>query len=155
MQTKHQEVKQWLSRARNMRKRLDALQESKRKAYDTACSSTAPIRPDAAAQVSSVQTDGKMARYVYFSEEVNKQIARLEQVRSEILNAIAQVEDNTLATLLIEYYVNNKTWYEVANTLKYSYYEIVHRKHPTALKEIFTLLKIETKCNKVQQNDKT
>lgn len=155
MQTKHQEVKEWLSRARNMQKRLDALQESKRKAYEIACSSTASIRPDAAAQVSSVQTDGKTARYAYFSEEADKQIERLEQVRSEILNVIAQMKDNTLATLLIEYYVNDKTWYEVANTLKYSYYEIVHRKHPTALKEIFTLLKIETKCNKAQQNDKT
>lgn len=140
MQTKHQEVKQWLSRARNMRKRLDALQESKRRAYDTARSSTAPIRPDAAAQTSSVQTDGKLARYAYFSEEVNKQIARLEEVRAEILNTIAQVEDNTLATLLIEYYVNNKTWYEVANLLGYSFAHVTKTFHANALREVAKIL---------------
>lgn len=140
MQTKYQEVKEWLSRARNMQKRLDALQESKRKAYETACSSTAPIRPDVAAQTSSVQTDGKMTRYVYFSEEVNKQIERLEQVRAEILNTIAQVEDNTLATLLIEYYVNNKTWYEIANILDCSYNYVVREKHPAALREMTFIL---------------
>lgn len=140
LQTKHQEVKEWLSRARNMQKRLDALQESKRKAYDIARSSTAPLRPDAAAQTSSVQTDGKMARYVYFSEEVNKQIARLEQVRSEILNAIAQVEDNTLATLLVEYYVNDKSWYEVANLLGYSFAHVTKTFHANALREVATIL---------------
>lgn len=142
MQTKHQEVKEWLSRARNMQKRLDALQESKRRAYDTACSSTAPIRPDAAAQAQSIQSDGKMARYAYFSEEVNKQIERLEQVRSEILNTIAQVEDNTLAALLTEYYVNDKSWHEVAIQLKLSEQHITRRKHPAALQAVEKILEM-------------
>jgi len=149
MQTKHQETKQWLSRARNMQKRLNALQESKRKAYDMARSSTAPIRPDATAQAQSIQTDDKMARYAYFSEEADKQIKRLEQVRAEILNTIAQVEDNTLATLLIEYYVNNKTWYEIANILNCDYNYTINRKHSAALQEVERIL--ENNINKYKR----
>lgn len=94
-----------------MRKRLDALQESKRKAYDKACSSTAPLRLDTATQGKAVQPNDRAVQYTYFSEKVDKQIAKLEQVRAVILQVITQVEDNMLAALLAEYYINSKTWH--------------------------------------------
>jgi len=141
----YQAATAWLTRARDMRKRLDALQESKQKAYDKARSSTAPLRLGAAAKGKAVQADGKAVQYVHYSDEVDRQIARLEQVRAEILNVIAQVEDNTLAALLIEYYVNNKTWYEAAAALGYSYRHTIQQKRPAALRTVAALLKVDTK----------
>jgi len=136
-----------------MQKRLDALQENKRRDYAIACSSTAPIRPDTAAQVQSIQIDGKIARYVYFSEEVNEQIERLEKVCAEILNMIAQVEDNTLAALLTEYYINSKTWYEVADILDCDYRYILRRRHPAALQDIAQILDDYTKTHLMTHGD--
>lgn len=141
MQIKHQETKQWLSRARNLQKRLNALQESKRQAYDAACSSTATLRLNAAAQVKSTQPDNKAAQYAYLSAEMDKQLNCCDKMRTEIARVIAQVPDNTLAALLIEYYINNKSWEEVANALRYSYQDVVQRKHPAALRAVAALLK--------------
>jgi len=141
----YQAVTAWLARARDMRKRLDALQESKQKAYDKARSSTAPLRPGAATKSKAARPNDRAAQYTYFSDEADRQIERLEQVRAEILNVIAQVEDNTLATLLTEYYINSKTWYEVATVLGYSYRDTVQRKRPAALRAVAALLKVETK----------
>ena len=65
-------------------------------------------------RVSGGEPGDKLAAYAEVSLAADQQIEKLEQVRAEILQVIGQVEDNTLATLLTEYYVNDKTWEEVA-----------------------------------------
>lgn len=68
---------------------------------------------------------------------------KLKQIRAEISSVIEQVQDNTLATLLIEYYLNDKSWVEVAAALGYSYQTVVQRKHPDALKAVADLIKVD------------
>ena len=82
---------------------------------------------------------GSHAAYAELSLAVDRQIEKLEQVRAEILQVIGQVEDNTLATLLTEYYVNDKTWEEVAVQMQYSW-RWVRRLHARALDQVQEIL---------------
>lgn len=110
-------AKEWLIRARKMRSRLRALQNSKERAFSKATS----ITVSGGERVSGGAPADTHAAFAEVSLAVDRQIEELEQTRAEILQVIGQVEDNTLATLLTEYYINDKTWEEVAVQIKYSW----------------------------------
>lgn len=131
-------AKEWLGRARKLRLRLSALEDSKQRAYARAVSSTAGLGE----RVSGGEPGDKLAAYAEVSLAADQQIEKLEQVRVEILHVIGQVEDNTLATLLTEYYVNDKTWEEVAVQMQYSWRQVM-RLHGQALCEIRAITGME------------
>lgn len=110
-------AKEWLIRARKMRSRLRALQNSKERAFSKATS----ITVSGGERVSGGAPADTHAAFAEASLAVDRQIEELERTRAEILQVIGQVEDNTLATLLTEYYINDKTWEEVAVQIKYSW----------------------------------
>lgn len=126
-------AKQWLMRARKLENRLASLETAKQRAYDRAVSTTS--RPRDVCVIGGASGD-KAASYVVVADSVRAQEDKLNRVRSEILDAIGSVEDNTLATLLTEYYVNCRTWEEVAVAINYSYSQVVKYLHPRALREI-------------------
>ena len=128
-------AKEWLSRAREMSGRLRALQTSKAQAFARATSRTA----GGGEHISGGEPADKHAAYAELSLAVDRQIEKLEQVRAEILQVIGQIEDNTLATLLTEYYVNDKTWEEVAVQMRYSW-RWVRRLHVRALEQVQEIL---------------
>lgn len=131
-------AKEWLGRARKLRLRLSALEDSKQRAYARAVSSTAGLGE----RVSGGEPGDKLVAYAEVSLTADRQIEKLEQVRAEILQVIGQVEDNTLATLLTEYYVNDKTWEEVAVQMQYSWRQVM-RLHGQALCEIRAITGME------------
>ncbi len=135
-------AKEWLSQARHMEKRLKALEESKQRAYERATSAVAPIRDG---YVHNSTSENKSNSYVILSDEVDRQAEALNEKKAEITKVIGQVQDNLLATLLTEYYVNGKTWNEVAICIGYSYHDTVQRKHPAALQKIDRILKLDKK----------
>ena len=124
-------AKEWLGRARRLRLRLDALQDSKQRAYARAISRTAGMGE----RVSGGEPEDRLAAYAEVSLAADRQIEKLEQVRAEILQVIGQVEDNTLAALLTEYYVNDRTWEEVAVQMGYSWRQTM-RLHGQALGKV-------------------
>ena len=131
-------AKEWLIRARKMSGRLRALQESKAQAFARATNAVI----GGSERVSGGEPADKHAAYAELSLSVDRQIEKLEQVRAEILQVIGQVEDNTLATLLTEYYVNDKTWEEVAAEQHYSWRQVM-RLHGHALQIIRELTGME------------
>ena len=131
-------AKEWLIRARKMSGRLRALQTSKEQAFARATS----VVVSGGEHVSGGEPADKHAAYAELSLSVDRQIEKLEQVRAEILQVIGQVEDNTLATLLTEYYVNDKTWEKVAVQMQYSWRQVM-RLHGQALCEIRTITGME------------
>lgn len=131
-------AKEWLGRARRLRLRLDALQDSKQRAYARAISRTAGMGE----RVSGGESEDRLAAYAEVSLAADRQIEKLEQVRAEILQAIGQIEDNTLAALLTEYYVNDRTWEEVAVQMGYSWRQVM-RLHGHALQMIRELTGME------------
>lgn len=132
-------AKEWLGRARKLRLRLSALEDSKQRAYARAVSSTAGMGE----RVSGGEPGDKLAAYAEVSLAADRQIKKLEQVRAEILHVIGQVEDNTLATLLTEYYVNDKTWEEVAVKVEKSWRWTMNL-HGKALKAVEKILSNKT-----------
>ena len=132
-------AKEWLGRARKLRLRLSALEDSKQRAYARAVSSTAGVGE----RVSGGEPGDKLAAYAEVSLAADQQIEKLEQVRAEILQVIGQVADNTLATLLTEYYVNDKTWEEVAVKIDKSWRWTMNL-HGKALKAVEKILSNKT-----------
>lgn len=131
-------AKEWLSRARKMSGRLRALQTSKEQAFARATS----VVVGGGEHVSGGEPADKHAAYAELSLAVDRQIEKLEQVRAEILQVIGQIEDNTLSTLLTEYYVNDKTWEEIAAEQHYSWRQVM-RLHGHALQIIRELTGME------------
>ena len=132
-------AKEWLGQARKLRLRLSALEDSKQRSYARAVSSTAGMGE----RVSGGEPGDKLAAYAEVSLAADRQIEKLEQVRAEILQVIGQVEDNTLATLLTEYYVNDKTWEEVAVQIDKSWRWTMNL-HGKALKAVEKILSNKT-----------
>ncbi|HIY53362.1 MAG TPA: hypothetical protein H9832_05335 [Candidatus Agathobaculum merdavium] len=131
-------AKEWLGRARKLRLRLSALEDSKQRSYARAVSSTAGLGE----RVSGGEPGDKLAAYAEVSLAADRQIEKLEQTRAEILQVIGQVEDNTLAALLIEYYVNDKTWKEVASQIQHSVRQTM-RLHGQALCKVREITGLE------------
>lgn len=132
-------AKEWLGRARKLRLRLSALEDSKQRSYARAVASTAGLGE----RVSGGEPGDKLAAYAEVSLAADRQIEKLEQTRAEILQVIGQVEDNTLATLLTEYYVNDKTWEEVAVQIDKSWRWTMNL-HSKALKAVEKILSNKT-----------
>lgn len=124
-------AKDWLCRARRMNGRLRALQTSKAQAFARATSSTV----GGGEHVSGGEPADKHAAYAEISLTIDRQIEMLERTRAEILQVIGQMEDNTLSTILTEYYVNDKTWSEIAAEQHYSWRQVM-RLHGHALQMI-------------------
>ena len=80
-------AKEWLGRARKMRLRLSALEDSKQRAYARAVSSTAGLGE----RVSGGEPGDKLAAYAEVSLAADRQIEKLEQTRAEILQVIGQI----------------------------------------------------------------
>ena len=128
-------TREWLMRARDLENRIVALNGSRRRAYERAVSSAAHPR-EVCVIAGGGAPDGKAARYAELCGEVEAQIDELNRIRTEILHAIRGVPNSTLATLLIEYYVNGKTWEQVAQCISYSYSQVVKYLHPAALRAV-------------------
>lgn len=128
-------AKEWLIRARKMRSRLRALQNSKERAFSKATS----ITVSGGERVSGGAPADTHAAFAEVSLAVDRQIEELEQTRAEILQGIRQLEDNTLSTLLTEYYINDKTWEKIAEEQHYSFRQIM-RLHAKALQRIQSII---------------
>ncbi len=128
-------AKEWLIRARKMRSRLRALQNSKERAFSKATS----ITVSGGERVSGGAPADTHAAFAEVSLAVDRQIEELERTRAEILQGIRQLEDNTLSTLLTEYYINDKTWEKIAEEQHYSFRQIM-RLHAKALQQIQSII---------------
>lgn len=126
-------AKQWLLRARRLQTRIDQLEEAQRSAWERATSTTQTPRPDAGGR-SGVSR--KPEAYGELAGAVEMELKRLDAVKAEILAVIAQIPDNTLAALLVGYYVNGHKWEQVCVDINYSYKHVVHQLHPRALEVV-------------------
>lgn len=133
-------AKEWLMRARNMEKRIEALQEAKARIYDRAVSITA--RPhETPPSGSSGAPDDKIAGYAVASAVVEEQIDKLNEIRAEILQVIGRIDNNTVATALTDYYINGKSWGRIAREQNYSYSYLTKDIHNKGLQIVENILK--------------
>ncbi len=74
---------------------------------------------------------------------MDKQKAEIDRICAEITRVIGQVDDNILATILTEYYVNDRSWDEVADVINYSSRNVA-RLHKRALAQVQRVLELHT-----------
>lgn len=83
-----------------------------------------------------------VARLVDAENRVSDELELLEATEREVIGTIDKITDGTLHTLLYERYINGKTFETISVQMNFSYYHIVHRLHPKALKAVKMLLNV-------------
>lgn len=126
-------VKEWLNRARRLDYEINALIRAKEDTWARIVSTTSA---PSGVVVSQTKNPHKFDRYIELQDRINERIDYLCAVKAEILSAINRVDDTVLRTLLIERYINCKTWEQVAVDMHWSFCAIVQHKHPAALNAI-------------------
>jgi len=127
-------TKDWLMRAWRIDKEIEAMLVARKRAYERCVSVT--TRPREVVVTSSHDPDTAMIALLNIETLIDERIDQLNQIKAEIFNAITAVPDCTLRTLLIERYINFKTWEQIAVDMGYSYSQIVKYIHPRALAQV-------------------
>lgn len=83
-----------------------------------------------------------VSKIIEAKNRVSDELEMLEATEREIVKTIDSVTDNALNTLLYKRYINGKTFEQIAVEMNYSYYHVVHRLHPKALKAVKMLLNV-------------
>ena len=130
------DVKNWLNRAREAARELDALSESKQALYLRAVSMTQ--RYDGDAVSGSRDPHGKMDAYAAYADMVARKAAELSEVSGEIMRVIRQAPDGTQRAILTRRYLSFQTWEQVADALTYTTRNVIriHGKALTAVKAV-------------------
>ena len=77
-----------------------------------------------------------VCRIMDIEESLGTDIAELIALKSKAMSIIDKIDVPEYKSLLIHRYICGKTWYEVADTMGYSYVHTVNRLHPKALARI-------------------
>lgn len=134
-------AKQYLNRVRRIDKEIEALLRMVRKTRESLESMTQNYDGDGA---QSTKNPHKFDRLVELESMVDKKIDEQINLKAEILNTIMQLDDRRQRLVLMEYYVEMKTFEEISVDIHYSWRQ-THKIHGYALKAIDNLLK--EKCS--------
>ena len=129
-------AKQYLNRVRRIDKEIEALLRLVQRTRESLETVTQNYDSDGA---QSTKNPHKYDRLVELESLVDEKIDQQIALKAEILNTIMQLEDRRQRLVLMEYYVEMKTWEQVAVDMNYSYMHIT-RLHGYALKEVQKIL---------------
>ena len=131
-------AKQWLNRARRIDREIRALEEvisSTRKRLESVTQSYSGDGTQ------SSKDPHKFDRLVELESLVNEKIDEQIQIKTEILEAISQIRDRRQRIVLTEYYLNMKTWEQVAVEINYSWRQVMNI-HGRALQEMQRIISL-------------
>ena len=129
-------TKEWLNRGRNLNEEINALINAKEKALYDACNVSIAYDKERVQTSQYNSSEMKFSKFADYSKAIDDRIDELYRIKQEILNAIYEVKNSTYRTLLIERYINFKTWEQIAVKINYDYYHVIKHLHPKALKAI-------------------
>lgn len=133
------DIKQYLSQAQHIERNIEAKREDIARMRARLTDGTAQISdmPRASGSRGGGQRglDDAIARIVEYEEYVNREIARLCDLKTEIRETIASVSNPVHRELLELRYINGYSWGRVAKTMHYSSDRIWHL-HSDALKAL-------------------
>lgn len=110
-------VKEWLNRSRTIEKELKQLKELKERAYNLAYGGSIDISNEKVQTSKRNSTEDKFAAYADYSKQVDDMTAELIRYRGKVLRAINQVHNKTYKMLLVERYINCKTWEQISEDM--------------------------------------
>lgn len=125
-------AKAWLKRGWQLDREINSLLRTKQETRDRLTSVTAGYDGES---VQGTRDPHRYDRLAELDEKIDQRIDQLIQVKGEIADAIAQVQDTRYRTLLTERYLCFRTWEQIAVDMNYSWKHI-HRIHGEALIEL-------------------
>lgn len=125
-------AKQYLNRARRIDKEINALLRLVQTTRESLESITQNYDSDGS---QSTKNPHKFDRLVELESTVDNKVDELIALKAEILNTISKLNDNRQRIILTEYYLEMKTWEQVAVDMNYSFQHTM-RMHGYALKEV-------------------
>lgn len=131
-------AKQWLNRARRIDREIRTLEEVITSTTERLESVTQSYSGDGA---QSTKDPHKFDRLVELESLVNEKIDEQIQIKTEILEAISQIRDRRQRIVLTEYYLNMKTWEQVAVEINYSWRQVMNI-HGRALQEMQRIISL-------------
>ena len=110
------------------------MEEARVRAWTRATSATATIKdtPSSGGDVTANKADA----YLALSEKIQREQERLALIKAEIISTTAKVQDAALRALLIEHYVNGRTWRETAEKIHYNEVHVRGKMHARALRAV-------------------
>ena len=129
-------AKQYLNRVRRIDKEIEALLRLVQRTRESLETVTQNYDSDGA---QSTKNPHKYDRLVELESLVDAKIDQQIALKAEILNTIMQLEDRRQRLVLMEYYIEMKTFEQVAVDIHYSWRQIMNI-HGHALKEVQKLL---------------
>ena len=133
-------AKQYLNRVRRIDDDISELLETKKKARDALTRMTQNYDADG---VQSTKDPHKFDSLVVLDSLIDDMIDQQVSLKTETLRTISCLKDNRLRILLEKYYINLKTWEQIAKEMHYSYSHLM-RMHGYALYAVEEILKNET-----------
>lgn len=130
-------IKQWLTRARNIDREIDALVKARGELYDRVTKITQSFTGDVVQSTKDPHRYEKLAEYEI---EIDKRIDQLIDVKREINAAINELQDWRLRMVLFERYLLGRTWEQIAVDMHFSYQHVC-RLHGRALIEMGGILR--------------
>lgn len=127
-------VKEWLKNGRKLNFEIQELKEARDKALNNAIGGAVDYSAEKVQTSNGNSTERLFVSYSQYSAELEQRISELEEYQSEMLKLINNIPNSTYRALLLAYYVNCKTWDEVAEALNYSV-RAIQQKHGLALLE--------------------
>ena len=137
-------VKEFLKRGRLLNREILELTEARTRAFNAACGGAVDTSAERVQTTPANGSEGKFLTYAAYGTEIEERIRELNGYRQRMLESISKVESTTYRSLLIAYYINCKTWEQVAEDMNYSL-RTIHRLHGKALWAIDC--KVGTKCH--------
>lgn len=125
-------AKQYLNRVRRIDKEISALLRLVQSTRESLESITQNYSSDGA---QTTKNPHKFDRLIELEALVDSKVDEQIELKAEILRTIMKLDDRRQRLALMEYYIEMKTWEQVAVDLNYSYMHIT-RLHGYALKEV-------------------
>lgn len=129
-------AKQYLNRVRRIDKEISALLRLVQKTRESLTTVTQNYDSDGA---QNTKNPHKFDRLIELESLVDHKIDDQIALKAEILDTIMKLDDRRQRLVLMEYYIEMKTWEQVAVDLNYSYMHVT-RIHGYALKEVQKLI---------------
>lgn len=138
-------VKEWLKNGRRLQFEIQALTEARNKALNRAIGGAVNYGTERVQASSGNGTEHKFISYSQYAAELERRMEELTNYRLEMLRLIARLPDSTHRALLTEYYINCKSWEDVADSIGYEERQ-TRRLHGEALQKMRIYFEDVRKC---------
>ena len=134
------EVKEWLSRGRRIENEINALDAARRETFERLTNMVAPLD---GVHAQGTKDPHAFDAYAAFEDRIARRTEELIRARTEIIVAVEKVPDARYRELLIDRYIREMTWGQIAAWMGYSRRSVI-RLHGFALAAVKDVLECHT-----------